>query len=93
MQDVAPGEEEINFADHGIALTRRFRALKIWLSMKVLGVGWFRGLVEHCCRAGRICPEALLEETGELRDSQPTATEHRLFSIRAGVAKMRTSIA
>ncbi len=25
MQDVAPGEEEINFADHGIALTRRFR--------------------------------------------------------------------
>src|SRR5262249_34031300 len=50
MQDVTPGEEEINFADHGIALTRRFRALKIWFSIKALGVGWFRGLVEHCCR-------------------------------------------
>ena len=51
MQDVAPdeGEGEINFADHGIALTRRFRALKIWFSMKVLGVNWFRGLVQHCC--------------------------------------------
>ena len=50
MQDVAPGEGEINFADHGIALTRRFRALKIWFSLKVLGVRWYRGLVEHCCR-------------------------------------------
>ncbi|MFN4259261.1 MAG: pyridoxal phosphate-dependent decarboxylase family protein [Gemmataceae bacterium] len=48
MQDVAPGDQEINFCDHGIALTRRFRALKIWFSMQVLGVGWFRRLVEHC---------------------------------------------
>jgi glutamate/tyrosine decarboxylase-like PLP-dependent enzyme len=50
MQDVEPAEDEVNFADRGIALTRRFRALKIWLSVKVLGVGWFRALVERCCR-------------------------------------------
>jgi aromatic-L-amino-acid/L-tryptophan decarboxylase len=50
LQDVAPADDEINFADHGLALTRRFRALKIWLSVKVHGVGWFRGLVTHCCR-------------------------------------------
>jgi len=50
MQDVAPEEDEINFCDHGIALTRRFRALKIWLSVQVLGLGWFRRLVEHCCQ-------------------------------------------
>jgi glutamate/tyrosine decarboxylase-like PLP-dependent enzyme len=50
MQDVAPGDDEINFADHGPALTRRFRALKIWLSVKVLGLGWYRRLVEHCLR-------------------------------------------
>lgn len=49
MQDVEPADDEVNFADHGLALTRRFRALKIWLSVKVLGLGWFRGLVEHCC--------------------------------------------
>lgn len=47
MQDVAAAADEVNFADHGLALTRRFRALKIWLSMKVLGVGWFRALVTH----------------------------------------------
>jgi glutamate/tyrosine decarboxylase-like PLP-dependent enzyme len=50
MQDVAPEEDEVNFADHGIALTRRFRALKIWLSVQMLGLSWFRRLVEHCCR-------------------------------------------
>jgi glutamate/tyrosine decarboxylase-like PLP-dependent enzyme len=47
LQDVEPDEDEVNFADRGLALTRRFRALKIWLSVKVLGVAWFRRLVEH----------------------------------------------
>ncbi|OAI54035.1 hypothetical protein AYO44_03900 [Planctomycetaceae bacterium SCGC AG-212-F19] len=47
MQDVAPADDEVNFCDQGIALTRRFRALKIWMSVKVLGVGWFRSLVER----------------------------------------------
>src|SRR5262249_42764221 len=50
MQDVEPGADEINFCDCGIALTRRFRALKIWLSVKVLGACWFRGLADRCCR-------------------------------------------
>lgn len=63
MQDVVPGEEEVNFADHGIALTRRFRALKIWLSVKVHGVGWFRALVTRCCRLADL-GQALLEQTG-----------------------------
>jgi glutamate/tyrosine decarboxylase-like PLP-dependent enzyme len=49
LQDVTPNSDEVNFADNGLALTRRFRALKIWLSLKVLGVGWFRALVERSC--------------------------------------------
>jgi glutamate/tyrosine decarboxylase-like PLP-dependent enzyme len=62
MQDVAPATGEINFADHGIALTRRFRALKIWLSVKVLGVSWFRNLIERCCRLAELA-QALLEQS------------------------------
>jgi aromatic-L-amino-acid/L-tryptophan decarboxylase len=50
LQDVAPEEDEINFCDHGIALTRRFKALKIWLSVQMLGLGWFRCLVDRCCK-------------------------------------------
>jgi glutamate/tyrosine decarboxylase-like PLP-dependent enzyme len=61
MQDVAPGEDEVNFADRGVALTRRFRALKIWLSIKVLGVSWYRRLVEHCFRLADL-GQALLEQ-------------------------------
>ncbi len=65
MQDVAPGDDEVNFADHGPALTRRFRALKIWLSVKVLGLAWFRRLVEHCCRLADYA-EALLRQHREI---------------------------
>lgn len=59
MQDVAPGDGEINFCDHGIALTRRFRALKIWVSVKALGVGWYRALVERCTALARLAAERL----------------------------------
>lgn len=62
MQDVTPADDEVNFSDHGIALTRRFRALKIWFSVKVLGVGWFRALVERSCRLAEFA-EALLRQT------------------------------
>jgi glutamate/tyrosine decarboxylase-like PLP-dependent enzyme len=47
MQDVIPREGEINFADHGISLTRRFRALKIWFSIQILGLNWFRELIDR----------------------------------------------
>ena len=63
MQDVEPADDEINFADHGIALTRRFRALKIWLSVQVLGLNWFRELAERCCLLAEL-GQRLLEETG-----------------------------
>jgi aromatic-L-amino-acid decarboxylase len=63
MQDVQSRPDEPNFADRGIALTRRFRALKLWLSLKVLGLAWHRGLVEHCCRLAALT-EALLRQRG-----------------------------
>jgi glutamate/tyrosine decarboxylase-like PLP-dependent enzyme len=62
MQDVEPNDDEVNFCDRGIALSRRFRALKIWLSLKVLGVAWYRHLVRHCCLLAEYA-EALLRHT------------------------------
>lgn len=70
MQDVAPAGDEVNFADHGIALTRRFRALKIWFSMQVLGVGWFRRLVEHCCQLAELA-QLLLEKSEQFEILSP----------------------
>ncbi|MFP3887160.1 aminotransferase class I/II-fold pyridoxal phosphate-dependent enzyme [Priestia filamentosa] len=40
-------EEEINFGECGIELSRRFRALKVWLSFKVFGVEAFRQAINH----------------------------------------------
>ena len=54
----------MNFADRSLALTRRFRALKIWLSIKVLGVGWYRALAEALPAAGGVRSSALLEQAG-----------------------------
>jgi glutamate/tyrosine decarboxylase-like PLP-dependent enzyme len=62
MQDVEPAGEEVNFADQGLALTRRFRALKIWLSVKVLGVDWFRALVTRSCQLAAFA-ETLLKRS------------------------------
>jgi glutamate/tyrosine decarboxylase-like PLP-dependent enzyme len=63
LQDVLPGEGEVNYTDHGIALTRRFRALKIWLSVQVLGLDWFRQLADHSCKLAKYA-QSVLESTG-----------------------------
>lgn len=40
-------EEEINYYDYGVQLTRGFRALKLWLSLKTFGAAAFRQAIEH----------------------------------------------
>ncbi len=37
LQDVDMGLEHVNFADRGLQLTRRFRALKVWATVQALG--------------------------------------------------------
>jgi glutamate/tyrosine decarboxylase-like PLP-dependent enzyme len=62
LSDVKQNETAVHFADRGLALTRRFRALKIWLAVKVLGVGWFRELVRRDVRLAEYA-QAVLEAT------------------------------
>ncbi len=50
LQDTALGEAQVNFADRGIQLTRRFRALKIWMSVQMLGLGAFRDAIHEGIR-------------------------------------------
>jgi glutamate/tyrosine decarboxylase-like PLP-dependent enzyme len=47
LKDVAPGEEEVNFADYGEQLTRYARALKIWLSVRTFGVAPLRAMIDR----------------------------------------------
>jgi len=47
LKDVEGNESEINFFDHGIQLTRRFRALKFYMSIKTYGLGHFREAITY----------------------------------------------
>jgi aromatic-L-amino-acid/L-tryptophan decarboxylase len=40
-------EEEINYYDYGVQLTRGFRALKLWLSIKAFGAAAFREAINR----------------------------------------------
>ncbi len=47
LRDVHGSEREANFCDQGIQLSRGFRALKLWLSLKVFGVAAFRAAISR----------------------------------------------
>lgn len=47
LRDVDRNLDEINFRDYGIQLTRSFRALKLWMSLKVFGLNAFRDAVQR----------------------------------------------
>ena len=48
LRDIqVPGKQELNFFDYGIQMTRGFRALKMWLSIKTFGFAAFRAAIER----------------------------------------------
>lgn len=47
LRDIEGNTSEINFYDHGIQLTRRFRALKFYMSMKTFGLNSFKKAVSY----------------------------------------------
>ena len=60
LRDTQGSSEEINFYDHGVQLTRRFRALKFYMSIKTFGLASFREAVQLGIDAA-IATQALLE--------------------------------
>ncbi|MCY3833868.1 MAG: aminotransferase class I/II-fold pyridoxal phosphate-dependent enzyme [Chloroflexi bacterium] len=55
--------EELNFMYQGIQLTRYFRALKFWMSLKVFGLGAMRRAIEQGFRMAELA-ESLLRDAG-----------------------------
>lgn len=47
LRDIEGNESEINFYDHGIELTRRFRALKFYMSVKTYGLDAFKAAINY----------------------------------------------
>ena len=42
LEDIEAADQEVNFSDLGLQLTRSCRALKLWISLRYFGVGAFR---------------------------------------------------
>jgi glutamate/tyrosine decarboxylase-like PLP-dependent enzyme len=52
-------EEEINYYDYGVQLTRSFRALKLWLSIKTFGAAAFREAINRGFEMAEFAEEML----------------------------------
>jgi aromatic-L-amino-acid/L-tryptophan decarboxylase len=81
LKDVAPGEEEVNFADYGEQLTRYARALKVWLSLRTFGVAPFRAMVEHGIGLAEYA-ESLVRSDEEMEVLAPAQLGILCFRVR-----------
>jgi len=63
LRDAHRLREEVNFCDYGIQLTRSFRALKLWMSLKVFGAEAFRSAIDWGFHLAEIA-ERRLRESG-----------------------------
>ena len=59
LRDIDLSEEEVNFCDYGIQLTRSFRALKLWMSLRVFGLRAFREAVSRGIALAEVAEETL----------------------------------
>lgn len=61
LKDVHRAEEAVNFCDYGIQLTRTFRALKLWMSLKIFGLEAFREAIDRGFRLAEAAERYLRE--------------------------------
>jgi len=61
LRDVDRGNEEVNFRDYGIQLTRSFKALKLWMSLKVFGLDAFERAIARGIELAETAEQILRE--------------------------------
>jgi len=59
LRDTQGGSGEINFGNYGVQLTRSFRALKLWLSLRTFGLANFRKAIARGIELAEIAEREL----------------------------------
>lgn len=59
LRDTEGGADEVNFGNYGVQLTRSFRALKLWLSIRTFGLANFRGAIARGIEIAEIAQREL----------------------------------
>ncbi len=70
LLDAVPGEEEVNFSDLGMQLSRTSHALKVWTSVRTFGVAAFRAAIDRSIDQALLA-QRLIEESGTLEITSP----------------------
>ncbi len=87
LQDIALGEAQVNFADRGVQLTRRFRALKIWMSIQMLGLKAFREAIHGSMALARKA-EGYVQGSDSLEMTAPASLGIVCFRYRPREVEM-----
>ena len=97
LHDTRREEAAVNFCDYGIQLTRSFRALKIWMSIKAFGMASFRLAVERGFELAELAEGALASASdweivtpasmGIVTFRFAGAPEHRLDELNRRIAE------
>jgi glutamate/tyrosine decarboxylase-like PLP-dependent enzyme len=61
LTDTEEGRGEVNFCDRGIQLTRGFRALKLWLSLKTFGKAGYEAALERGFELAEFAAESIAQ--------------------------------
>jgi aromatic-L-amino-acid/L-tryptophan decarboxylase len=98
LKIIEESAEQPNFSDYGVQLTRGFRALKLWMSLKAFGVDAFRQAISRGMAQARRT-EALLRQNPHwqiitpatlgivtFRYVRPGASESELDSLNSTIA-------
>ena len=72
MQDTDMSWEHVNFADRGLQLSRSFRALRVWMSVQMLGVEEFRVVIGRALALARRA-EAYIRRRARLQLLSPAS--------------------
>ena len=72
LQDTDMSLEHVNFADRGLQLSRSFRALRVWMSVQMLGVEEFRVVIARALELARRA-EAYIRRSARLELLSPAS--------------------
>lgn len=81
LQDTELGMEHVNFGNRGLQLTRRFRALKIWMSLQIHGKEALADAIAGGIALGHQA-EALVQRTRHLEVLTPSSLGILCFRAR-----------
>ncbi|MCR3923031.1 MAG: aminotransferase class V-fold PLP-dependent enzyme, partial [Firmicutes bacterium] len=71
LKDAQGEEDEINFYDYGIQLSRSFKALKLWMSLQVFGIENFRAAINNGMEMAELAAKVVVALPGWELVTQP----------------------